>query len=84
MQNSWPSGTHLPPKAPKFIEHRSAPYHVGDLVKLKNTGKLKRIVLVLACGEAGHSEVRYYLKNDNGHFRYAEDLEAYDGNDQTI
>ena len=60
-------------KEPRFKEHLSAPYHAGDRVRTK-TGDVGTITNVLACGEKGRGEVRYYLDISHGRFYYAEDL----------
>ena len=58
------------------LGNNSLVYHVGDYVRIKDTGAIRRVSCILACGENGHSEIRYYLNRDKGYPRHADELEA--------
>ena len=60
-------------KEPRFRERVEAPYHAGDRVNTPS-GDVGTVRTVLACGEKGRGEVRYYLDIHRDRFYYGEDL----------
>lgn len=57
------------------MEHTECPYSAGQRVKVLETGARARITCVVACGDPGHGEIRYYLdKMDSKPFYYAHEL----------
>ena len=57
-QNSEPNGTER--KATK----KATRFYPGDEVVIKKTGAHAQVATVVACGEPGHDEIRYYLRDD--------------------